>query len=967
MRIILISTQLLLLLISMASAPAALANGTIRYQLPDNSQNNALTHYIRQTWTTRDGLPHNSVNAMVQDQHGYLWLGTWQGPTRFNGREFEIYDDVRVTGLPDIGIYTVALNPCNGSLYVGGARGGISRYDEGRWRQLEAAPPFVNQLYIDPNCNLWVSSSERGLLFYERDERTVTFTKQHGLPSNAVYQSLLDRNGNLWVATSKGLAVKRANATTFTTIDGVPHKLIRELHLAPDGHIMVGTQQGLYRQQQGTTFERYLPEFDASISAIHFTEEGHLWLGTYRRGIWRFDGKQLDALTVEQGLPNNHVLDIEEDHEGSIWVSTHGGLVQFRDALFNSYTAQHGLVGNYVRAVYQWRGALFVGTSNGVSRIDADGVHTVGVDTILPKQSVLSLAEYQGNLVVGTYTNGAFIWDGSKIVAHWHQGNVLPDDEVRQLAVHPQHGIVLGGPGGLTHIHRDGINYLTRKDGLKNNYTTAVAFDADGRLWSASVSGVVAIELNKNGSDYDYAVEPIDLSSLNNAELVFQIQSYGGYLWMASDRGLIAQHQETGKWRIFNRDHGLPFDNFLSVAFDGESNLWLGTNRGALLIRHDVFTKTLNNPERPLTYHRFTEVDGMSNSQINSGGPALFRSSDGRLWFSTASGVSVIDPDNMSQLAATPPPAVIANVTADGRTLRYGEEVPAATQRVTFDYAGLGYLMPDHVQYQVRLVGFDNDWVNKGKFTTAEYTALPANDYLFQVRSAYPGGQWSTPATFAFSRSEYFWQQPATWLLSLLVALLLIFLVIRARLKYLERRRLQLESMVKEKTAELETIARQDPLTGLGNRRAFDEHLRREIKRSSRNGSFLSLAILDVDFFKQINDQFLHTIGDQVLVELARLLQRVLRDIDYAARWGGEEFAVLMPDTDLEHAFEAAERIRIAVRNHDFSALVDDVQLTVSIGVASNQHYRDHSSLLVAADQALYHAKEKGRNRTEKK
>jgi diguanylate cyclase (GGDEF)-like protein len=93
----------------------------------------------------------------------------------------------------------------------------------------------------------------------------------------------------------------------------------------------------------------------------------------------------------------------------------------------------------------------------------------------------------------------------------------------------------------------------------------------------------------------------------------------------------------------------------------------------------------------------------------------------------------------------------------------------------------------------------------------------------------------------------------------------------------------------------------------------------------------------------------------------------VLRDIDYAARWGGEEFAILLPDTDLEQAIDAAERMRVAVENHDFSSLIGDTKLTISIGVASNQHYPDHSSLLVAADQALYQAKEQGRNRTEHK
>lgn len=960
---------LLALLLAFIILPGlATAADTPRYQLPVVSENNALNHYVRQTWTSSDGLPHNSVNAIVQDQQGYLWLGTWQGPSRFNGREFTIYDDIRVTGLPDIGIFTVALNPCNGSLYVGGARGGISRYDNGDWRTLKAVPPFINQLRVDAECNLWVASSEQGLLFYQNDEHTTTFTTEHGLPSNAIYQSLIDQQGNLWVATNKGLAVKQANSTRFELIDSVPVNLIRKLTLTPAGKLLVGTQEGLYLQQNNKQFSPYLSALKASISAIHYDPQGNLWLGTYRRGVWRYDGNQLASLNVDSGLPNNHVLDIEHDHEGSVWVSTHGGLVQFRDALFSTYQTEHGLVGNYVRAVFEWNGAIFVGTSSGLSRIDSQGVHAVGTGTALANQSVLSLAEYDGNLVIGTYTNGAFLWDGHQVVAHWHDDNLLTDNEVRQLATSSAHGLIIGGPGGLTHVHPEGVNYITDKDGLKNNYTTALAFDDNGDLWAASVSGVVKISLKRQPDNrYDYQVEPIDLSHLNNAELVFQIQQHKGYLWLASDRGLIAHRSGSQDWRIFNRDQGLPFDNFLSVAFDGEANLWLGTNRGAILIRHDNFTQHLNNPETPLIYQRYTEVDGMSNAQVNSGGPALYQSSNGNLWFATATGASVVDPNEITSLAATPPPTVIAAVTADDQPLHYGEQVSADTQRIAFSYAGLGYLMSDHIKYQVRLLGFEQQWVDKGRFTTAEYTALPAKDYLFQVRAAYPGGDWSEPATFSFSRSQHFLMRPSTWFFALLITLLLIGVALRARFKILQRSRQRLEQMVDEKTAELAVIARQDPLTGLGNRRAFDEQLQQEFNRTDRSGGLLSLIIIDVDYFKQINDQFLHTVGDQVLTELAKLVQQTIRDIDYAARWGGEEFAILLPETNSEQAFEAAERIRIAVNHHDFSNLIGSTPLTISAGVASSDHFSDHSSLLVAADQALYRAKNNGRNCTEVK
>lgn len=945
----------------LSSAPAQ------SMDLPQLQGNGSLEHLISEVWTTRHGLPHNSVNAMAQDSQGYLWLGTWQGPSRFNGREFEIYDDIRVTGLPDIGIFTVDVNHCNGSLYVGGARGGISRHDDGQWQELQPAPPFINNLNVDSQCNLWVSSSEQGLLFYENDQRSSVFTTDNGLPSNAVFQSLLDKQGNLWAATSEGLAVKAANATGFSLIKSVPDGRVRTLVMTPTGQILVGTQEGIYQQTEKFGFKRFQPDFNASISALHYSPEGHLWIGTYRRGVWRIRNGEMQSLDTDSGLPNNHVLDIMHDHEGSIWVSTHGGLVQFRDALFAKFTKSHGLVGNYVRAVMEYQGNIYVGTSNGVTRINSEGNFIVGEGTELEGQSVLSFQRHNDELIIGTYTGGAFAWNGKQVTRHYHQGDKLPDNEVRKIASSSRYGLVLGGPDGLTHISPYGIKQLTVDDGLLNNYTTALFFDSEHQLWAGSVSGVVKITLTDAGDDIRYQTEEINLRSLSGAELAFQIVEKLGHLWIATDRGLVVHRMGTDEWQIFNRDNGLPFDNFLSVAFDGDANLWLGSNRGAIFIDHDAFTKTLNDPDTLLPYQRYTEVDGMSSSQVNSGGPSLYRSSNGHLWLATASGVSVINPQHRRDLSSSPPPVVIESVKADDRTLSYGEEVASDTQRVAFEYAGLGYLMSDHIRYQVRMRGFDNDWIDKDSLTRTEYTALPARDYVFQVRASYPGGAWSEPAQFAFSRSEHFWQKPTTWALLLLAAVLIAFIVVRARLRFLNRSRRQLDRMVQEKTAELETLVRQDPLTGLGNRRAFDERLRLELKRSQRSDKHLSLAIIDVDFFKQVNDRFLHTVGDQVLIELSRLLVTLLRDVDYAARWGGEEFAVLLPDTSLEEAIEVADRVRNGVQHHDFSRLLDEHQLTVSIGVSCSEHYPDHSSLLVAADQALYQAKSNGRNRLEYK
>ncbi|WP_278361140.1 ligand-binding sensor domain-containing diguanylate cyclase [Idiomarina abyssalis] len=940
-----------------------------------NNEQSPLTDYLIRHWETRDGLPHNSVNELIQDNKGYLWLATWQGPARFNGRRFDIYDNLRETGLPDIGMYTAAYSHCDSSIYVAGSRGGIARFYDGHWEALESTPPFVNHLFTDDNCNLWVSTSELGLLVYKNNQRTAQFTTKHGLNSMFVYESLVDSQGNLWAATNKGLQVKKVGQARFETITAIPERLVTALLELQDGTLLVGTENGLYQQKANTEFGRALPEIDRRISTLFQSHDKQLWLGTYRDGLIRISDKYgIESFDTSEGLPNNHVLDIIQDREGSFWVSTHGGLVQFRDALFSTYTKKDGLTGNYIRALAENdKSEVIVGSSNGVSIVDETGISALAPDTSLNEQSVLSLAyDDKLQLHIGTYTDGLYIWDGERIVRHFDTNNLLKADEIRQIELDPKLGKFLATPLGITHLYQNSqgqwvSQHISQEDGLTNNYTTSLHLDKTGTLWAGSARGVVSINIVAKNDAFDYQITPVDLTELNNAELAFHITEHSGYLWMATDRGLVVHDMKKNSWQIFNRDQGLPFDNFMSVAFDGNGNLWLGSNRGPVMIEHDSFTKALNGQANKLNVERFSEVDGLESAQINSGGPSMLQARDGSIWLATSNGVSEVNPKTITEIGNLPPEVNIESVKADGKTVIFGEKLSAETDRIVFEFVAPGYLMAEQIDYQVRLVGFDENWVNKNSLNSAEYTTLPANDYIFQVRARYPGGQWSQPDYFAFRQSAHIWMQAWFWIVASLAVALLALVGVKARLNQHNQTRLRLEKMVKEKTADLETMARQDPLTNLGNRRAFDERLQHELSRCRRDGTYLSLAILDVDYFKDVNDHYLHTVGDKVLVRIAEVLRDEIRDIDYVARWGGEEFAVLITNSELEVAKEASERMRERIAATPFDDLVEDMKITVSIGVASSFHYADHAGLLVAADQALYQAKSAGRNRMESK
>jgi len=165
---------------------------------------------------------------------------------------------------------------------------------------------------------------------------------------------------------------------------------------------------------------------------------------------------------------------------------------------------------------------------------------------------------------------------------------------------------------------------------------------------------------------------------------------------------------------------------------------------------------------------------------------------------------------------------------------------------------------------------------------------------------------------------------------------------------------------VAERTVIDRHMAMHDALTGLFNRRAFDELLAREMASCRRYGGTVSLVTIDIDHFKKVNDTYGHDVGDEVLKDLANILRNVSRPSDLPCRWGGEEFSWLLPKTDVEGARQAGERLRQAVSGFDFST---DERQTISMGVAELRSDETSDALCRRADLALYEAKETGRNK----
>ena len=170
---------------------------------------------------------------------------------------------------------------------------------------------------------------------------------------------------------------------------------------------------------------------------------------------------------------------------------------------------------------------------------------------------------------------------------------------------------------------------------------------------------------------------------------------------------------------------------------------------------------------------------------------------------------------------------------------------------------------------------------------------------------------------------------------------------------------------LEELLSRVECMAITDALTGLYNRRRSHDVLTQEFERSKRYGTPFSLVMLDIDYFKKVNDDYGHQVGDTVLTEVSDVILKSIRDIDTASRFGGEEFMVILPNTGRENAKMGAERMRVEIERHSFPEV--ERPITVSIGIAGlpDPAIENEDRLIRCADCALYRAKQNGRNRVE--
>jgi len=283
----------------------------------------------------------------------------------------------------------------------------------------------------------------------------------------------------------------------------------------------------------------------------------------------------------------------------------------------------------------------------------------------------------------------------------------------------------------------------------------------------------------------------------------------------------------------------------------------------------------------------------------------------------------------------------------------------------------------DRVHLRFRLLGFDRDWTEAGKERNATYHHLPAGQYLFELEEVDSGNVLASGnSSLQIVVNPPLWQ--TDWFCSI-SAILLVVLVSAfhwVRVRFLKGRAHRLQEQVHQSQAELQLArkiadeahkalkeqAMKDSLTELWNRRVIFEMLEREISRAQRDHMPIAVVMIDLDHFKNVNDTYGHLTGDVVLQEAAGRIAQLMRPYDFAGRYGGEEFLIVLPGCSAMNGVQRAEDFRRAIADTPVPTASGPLTVTCSLGVASHDGMMPAENLIHQADEALYRAKRLGRN-----
>jgi signal transduction histidine kinase/ligand-binding sensor domain-containing protein len=750
--------------------------------------------YIRTNFTLEDGLPSGFINAVVQSESGFLWIGSNTGLAKFNGRRFTPIYFRGPQSTPQGVVRALALAP-NGDLWVG-TGAGIAHIQKKALEVFDRSlvsffhtgidkRDFINCLRFNRDGSLWIGT-DAGLFHWEGAGFQLV------LPQISVSRLEEAANGHMLITSSEGpfeLDKERVvghNEIAFRL--GVQPKDVFHVFEDHGGTRWICTKEGVF-QENGQAITAISPHNSSKSPAFRIVEDhrGNLWVFT-TEGLSRVSGSHLELVVLKLKATCAYT-----DRDGILWIGRKGdGLVRFKERPVQMIDSPdlNGRRTVPMTVFSDHEGGLWIGNScGGLAHFDGKSFRTYAEQDGLSNSCVYALAQdTYGDLWVGTWGGGLFKFSSGKFT-QYAAAQGLADNVVKAIAAAKDGSIWIATDDGLSHLQNGEFRNFTTADGLSSNRVNNVFVDRRGGTWAGTSGGVNRL----SGERFVSVLSTPKI--LDNDGTGFVEDSAGNLYALSAPKGIS---------RIRDKLIGIEPDlDITSMVEIPGKDFWFAGSNGLFRLPVGEINREQRAGETPLDFEHFGHADGLNSVQCSSGVPNMTIGPDGKLWVATTQGLAVLDLARL-QLGERQAAPYIDEITI-GNTREPAEReltLPPGTHHVELHFDSIELASPEKIRFQYRLDGVDSSWLDADAAQAAVYTSVPIGEHAFHVRATNRSGVWDASGiVYRVTERPFFYETLWFQLCCLVALVLLLAAAYRFRLKQIAHEyNLRLEERVSERT-----------------------------------------------------------------------------------------------------------------------------------------------------------------------
>ena len=769
-----------------------------------------------------DGLSQSTVETVIQDKKGYIWIGTNDGLNKYNGYDFKVY-----------------------------------RHDEKNINSI--ANNYIIDLQEDNNGNIWVGTADGLSKINTENEKITNYfssEKKGNLSHNNIGDILVTKENKVIVGTSNGLSLyDEANDKFIHIFSGendLSSQLIHTLEKDSNGDIWVGTKLGLNKIDisKNKVYKFYSNKEDKNtisennIYGLYYDDNGYIWAGTFEQGLNRIDINTNEVTRFkhdsndEKSIPGNYVRDIFKGSNGTIWIATDKGLAKLNedDKTFTTYKSNtydiNSLINDDIYTIIEDEsGLIWVGTYLGISIFDPNnsikhykrnpfnnnslsenaihgiyededgllwiGTNSKGVNILNRETNEISHLNREttnysfsnncinditgkGNEIYVATNNGVNkINKKQNTITVYNKEDGLSEDNIRSLFLDSNGYLWIGTSDGVNILNpkTDEIKDITDeiKDfDIEALYAKVIYEDSEGIYWIGCFvdGGLIRLDLNNN-SIKKYQNKENDKSTISSDTIRCISEDNDGNLWIGTSYGLNKFDKKSEKFTRYTILDGLANNTVYGILVDENNNLWVSTNKGI-----SKFVIKSN------TFENFSVTDGLQANEFN--GSAAYKNNKGEFFFGGINGLNIFNPSQVNKKKYTP------NVVFDDFEVngKHYNNIDGMKFKHNENFLNINVFFPDYsnvenVKYYYILDGTSEHW-RQVESNDINYSNLSPGKYTLRIKARSHNGNITDESKVTFTIDPPFYKSSIAFFIYFLLLILVIYSYTN-RMKYLDK------------------------------------------------------------------------------------------------------------------------------------------------------------------------------------